>query len=206
MIVKKVVFAIGHFFGDIGRAFKYNPSIIAGLFIAVPGILIGLFINIHYYVSTQVLTATADIHEYWATLGVTLTQPVENDFSSAVLFIMMIAGCLNIFTAVNTANKKNLGSAVTSLILTIIIIITGSMWARYIYNTNFYANNSPISGGLSYWPGKEGFDLLTFSNEAAGTNLGIKSLFCVYASMVSSAIGTVLAFIYRNKFYKKEKF
>ena len=93
---------------DFIASFRYNNMKLAGWLIALPGIFIGFFLQWHapvvknlaftYSVYDEVLDATVD------------KSYIPFDYTGIALFILMLAGILNIFGAASVIGKKNLGS------------------------------------------------------------------------------------------------
>lgn len=111
-------------------------------------------------------------------------------FSGFYMFMLVLFGCINIFNGVTVISKKNLSSIIISIICSLVIVVFGILW---IYSI-FYSYNLATSGKV---------ELL--QKYTLGVN-EITSMICVILSMICSTVGCVLAFIFRDKNYKKVKF
>ena len=146
---------------DFRRAISENPNIIWFFLVALPGIFIGLFLTQHINAS-KALTA---------------------DYSQAgiEIFIMELAGCLNIVWGFSIMKKRNLKSSIYATITTAIIVLCGILWI-----SNFFASKT-------VW-----VDTNKFRGDA------VVSTICVIISMVCPVVGTICSFFTRNKNYKKD--
>lgn len=146
---------------DLRRDISENPNIIWFILVALPGIFIGLFLTQHINAS-KALTA-------------------EYSQAGIEIFIMELAGCLNIVWGFSIMKKRNLKSSIYATITTAIIVVCGVLWI-----SNFY-----LSGRV-------------WINDNKFRGDAVVSMICVIISMVSPVIGTVCSFFTRNKNYKKE--
>lgn len=129
---------------DFFTSFKYNNMKLAGFLVAVPGVFIGFFMGLHAGLVNDItydIFAVGDAKDYLATYKFTF------DFSSLSLFILMLFGILNIFTAVTMMGKKNLGSVIVASITTLGIIVAGSLYffavLSYLEGVQLYRNGGP---------------------------------------------------------------
>ena len=128
----KVLKMIGHYLKDVflnfKESFKYNNMKLPALIIAIPGLLLGFFLNFHYNVVVQ------------------LTFPYSFDFSAIVLFALMLIGILNIFSAVTMSGKKNKKSVILATVMSIFIVIFGLL---YLYEIIYFIS-LVYSGELAF--------------------------------------------------------
>ncbi len=173
---------------DFIASFRYNNMKLAGWLIAVPGIFIGFFLQWHAPAVKQM----AFDRTVWddATSSLIKTSYIGFDYTGIALFILMLAGILNIFGAASVIGKKNLGSVVKATIFTGIIVIAGG---AYLFAIFFY--QSLISKG-SINTGIENFSIW------GDTNF-IMSIISIIISMVSAIAGCVLGFIKYDRTYEK---
>lgn len=120
-------------------------------------------------------------------IGFLLDYEIDSIYSLGVkkaaisMFILVLVGYINIFEAAQLIKNKNLGTCIIVAVLTAVIAVSGIIYITDIINvTNDY-----------------GYDL---------TDVNIKSFITVGVSVVLSIVGCVLAFIWRDKNYKKDKF
>lgn len=148
---------------NIARSISDNPSIIWALLLAVPGVFIGLFLTNHIRASYS------------------LTE--DYNYSGIMLFIMELAGCINIATAFSVKGKRNIKSSVYASIGTAIIAASGIYWV---------------------------YCLLTCDNVWVKDSLyrkdAVISVICISISVVTPIIGAIGSFFTRNKNYVKETF
>jgi hypothetical protein len=109
------------------------------------------------------------------------------DFTSIVLFVLMLFGILNIFGSAALSSQKNLGSVIRLTITSSVIVIAGVL---YLVSVFVYINGC-TSGALSP---EGGFEL--------DVNF-IISIISVIISMLSVMAGCVLAFINYDRTYEK---
>ena len=144
---------------DLKRSISENPGIICFLLVALPGIFIGLFLSQH--------------------VNACNIFPKEDGIVGLELFIMELAGCLNMVWGFSIMKKRNLKSSIYATITTAIMVVCGVLWVR-----SFLKYNGP-------WPADFKSDIIT-------------SIVCVIISMVTPVIGTIGSFFTRNKNYKKD--
>lgn len=120
-------------------------------------------------------------------IGFLLDYEIDSIYSLGVkkaaisMFILVLVGYINIFEAAQLIKNKNFGTCIIVAVLTAVIAVSGIIYITDIINvTNDY-----------------GYDL---------TDVNIKSFITVGVSVVLSIVGCVLAFIWRDKNYKKDKF
>ena len=176
---------LGNIWYDFRTSFKYNNMKLAGLLVAVPGVFLGFFLGFHGEVVTKMsfVTKTYDPITDEMIEG-TLLKPF--DFSGIVLFLMVLFGILNIFTAVTMSGKKNLGSVVLATITTAAIVICGGL---YLYTIFYYT--SLLSSGK-----------VTATTEFYDINF-IMSVVSVIISIVTSVAGIIIGFIRYDRTYEK---
>lgn len=170
---------------DFVTSFKYNNMKLPGLLIAVPGVFIGFFLNFHAPVVKQMSFIYSEFNpETWETIN---GNYLGFDYTGIVLFVLMLFGILNIFTAASVMGKKNLGSVVMALLSSVVIVICGILYifAIFFYRSLVIEGKIVIDGGWSW-------------------NINyIMAIFSVALSMISSIVGIILAFIYYDRTYEK---
>ena len=173
---------------DFIASFRYNNMKLAGWLIAVPGIFIGFFLQWHAPAVKQMAFEHAGIidGEY------TKINELGFDYTGAVLFVLMLAGILNIFGAAAVMGKKNLGSVVRATIFTSIIVICGAM---YLYAMIFY-NSLVQNGTIKVNTTGEAWSIWSDTNF-------VMSFISIVVSMVSAIAGCILGFIKYDRTYEK---
>ena len=173
---------------DFIASFKYNDMKLAGWLIAVPGIFIGFFLQWHAPTVKQLA------FNYSTVVGedIVTKSYIGFDFTGIALFVLMLAGILNIFGAASVMGKKNLGSVVRATIFTGIIVIMG---AAYLFAIFFY--NSLVQKG----------DIVVTTDGTSwsiwqDTNF-IMSIISIIISMVAPVVGCILGFIKYDRTYEK---
>ena len=131
-------------FYDFFTSFKYNNMKLAGYLVAVPGVFIGFFMGLHANLVngiTYAIFKVGDADEFLA------NYKFSFDFSSLSLFMMMLFGILNIFTAAQMMGKKNLGSVVVATITTVGILVSGALYiyaiVSYLQGVALYREGGP---------------------------------------------------------------
>ncbi len=173
---------------DFIASFRYNNMKLAGWLIALPGIFIGFFLQWHapvvknlaftYSVYDEVLDTTVD------------KSYIPFDYTGIALFILMLAGILNIFGAASVIGKKNLGSVVRATIFSAIIVIAG---IAYLYAIFFYqslVDQHKINTGV------ENFSIWSNTDY-------LMSIISIILSMASAIAGCILGFIKYDRTYEK---
>lgn len=180
-VFKKALKSLGKYFKEVWlnflEGFRYNNLKLASILVAIPGVFIGFFLGFH-----------ADCVNY---IDFSLDATGTNfyvfsfDFSAMCLFILMLAGILNIFSAVSLSNKKNLGSVIKCLFGTTIIVIAGIMYLVCVFTfmdaVNSGAKNVDLTFDAKWWI----------------------SIMSIIVSMATSIAGTVLGFIRYDRTYEK---
>lgn len=163
--VNKILKPFGQYLKNVGydlkRDISENVNIIWFLLIALPGIFIGLFLSQH------INAAKALTEEY--------------SWSGFEIFIMELAGCLNIVWGFNVMKKKNLKSVIFALVTTAIIDICGILWV-----VNFFSCET------------------VFTSENLFISDAILSIVCILISVVAPTIGSIAAIFTRDKKYNKK--
>lgn len=179
---------LGNVWYDFRTSFKYNNMKLPGLLIAVPGIFLGFFLGWHgEVVGKLAYNAKGTIDDAGNLIaGESYLKPF--DFSGIVLFLMILFGILNIFTAVSVSSKKNLGSVILATITTSLIFICGIL---YIFAVFFYLDL--VGKGLV----KPSADTIIQDVDL------IMSLASVIVSMLTSVAGVVIGFIRYDRTYEK---
>ena len=159
------------------ESFKYNNCKLAALLTAVPGVFLGFFLIFHSQV-VKVISFDMPGNNYYV---------FSFDFTSIVLFVLMLFGILNIFGSAALSSKKNLGSVIRLTITSSVIVIAGAL---YLVSVFVYINGC-TTGALAP---EGGFEL--------DANF-IISIISVIISMLSVMAGCVLAFINYDRTYEK---
>lgn len=156
---------LGNYFKGVGkdmkRSIQDNPSIIWALLLMVPGIFIGLFLESHVRAS-YALTS-------------------DYNFSGLMIFIMLLAGCLNIVCGFKVKSTRSLKSSVLASICTAVIVFSGSFWIYCLISCDHVWD-----GTHSYAP-----DAVT-------------SIICIAISIIAPLVGAIASFFTRDKNYKKD--
>lgn len=160
------VFYIANIFVDFGKSCKRNPSKIAGLLIAIPGILIGFLLGVH-------IPAVAGT--------------IRLKYANVCLFAMVLLGAVNIFNAASVIGKRNLGSAIVTTIVTALIIFCGIVYIVEFFNSISYMTDPSRAGTY------------TVPSEA------YQSIIAVILSLLCCIAGNVLAFVFRDVTYEKDR-
>ena len=175
---------------DFIASFRYNNMKLAGWLIAVPGIFIGFFLKWHAPAVKQMtfVYSTLD-EESFKQINV---NAIGFDYTGIILFVLMLAGILNIFGAASVIGKKNLGSVVRATVFTGIIVICGALYLYAMFLFNSLVQNGTInvktdSGTWNIW---------------SDTNF-LVSMISIIVSMVTSIVGCVLGFIKYDRTYEK---
>lgn len=187
----KILKYIGQYFKNIGfdivSSFKYNRMKLAGLLVAVPGIFLGFFLTYHIPVVNSLAFTVIK------TQGTqTITTVYFPDISAIILFLLVLFGILNLFTAFSMMSKKNLGSVISATVTTAIILITGCIYLYmvFLYKSLVDADLIKLAGGAKFeW----------------SMNY-IMSVGSVVISMVCSVAGIILGYIKYDRNYKKVNF
>ena len=187
--IKKVLLMfwqyIKNVFYDFFTSFKYNNMKLAGYLIAVPGVFIGFFLNFHAPVVKQMTFAWTEFNEVtWETVS---GNYLGFDYTGIVLFVLMLFGILNIFTAASVMGKKNLGSVVIATLSSAVVIICGIL---YIFAIFFF--HSLVMDGK-----------IKLDVEWSWNINYIMAILSVGLSMISSIVGIILAFINYDRTYEK---
>ncbi len=177
-------------FLDFISSFKYNNMKLAAILVAVPGVFLGFFLRFHATVVNQISFDTGK-KVIEIVNGVEVEKAVLHvvpfDFTGIVLFMLMLFGILNIFSAVTMSGKKNLGSVVICTISTAVIVIAGALYMFALFT---------FLGGVDSGAIR--------MNKAVNVDSNwIISIASVIVSMVTSIIGCVLGFINYDRTYEK---
>lgn len=164
-ILNHLLKPLGQYFKNIGydlkRDISENPNIIWFLLIALPGIFIGLFLTQHIN-AAKALTS-------------------DYSWSGFQIFVMELAGCLNIVFGFSVMKKRNLKSSIYTSICTAVIVVCGILWI-----SNFLRCEGVFSIDNDY------------------TNDAVLSIICVAISVICPLIGVIASFFTINKNYKKD--
>ncbi len=146
---------------DIKRSVSENPNTIFGILLMIPAILIGFMLSTHISASQNL--------------------PVEAKFNGLYMFILEMAGCLNVVWGFAIMKKRNLKSSIYATVTTLIITVCGILW---------------ISDFLKY----------SINGEAVinASSTCLQSVICVAISLVCAIAGTIASFFFINKNYKKD--
>lgn len=106
---------------------------------------------------------------------------IEVTYAPFCMFVLVLCGMINIFEASGIISKKNFSSILIATILSAFITLTGVLFIVDVLNGNKEADE-----GIS------------------GQNIG--SFFTIGISIVSSIVGCVIAWIHRDREYKRDKF
>ena len=175
------------------ESFKYNNMKLAAILVAIPGLLLGFFLSFHYNVVIK-LSYEVAVRDYDTMQIIRYQAPgMPFDYSGIILFVLMLFGILNIFSAVSMSGKKNKKSVILATVLTGVIVVAGVMYLYSLFYCLFLVN-SPAD--YTYHINIDGF----------GVNADfVMSCFSVIGSMVSSIAGCILGFIRYDRNYKEVK-
>lgn len=174
-----------NFFLGIVQSFQYNRMKLPGLLVAVPGIFLGFFLKFH---STVVLGVTFSGKATYDPVTDSIVQEVlikPFDFMGISMFLLVLLGILNLFTAASMMSKKNLGSVVVSTITTALILISGILYFYCIIHYFNLKNSGQVSASFGMCS-----DLIV-------------SMITVGISMVTSLVGVILGYIFYDRTYEK---
>lgn len=146
---------------DIKRAVQENPNNIFGILMMVPAILIGFMLSTHISAS-RLLPATVK-------------------YNGLYMFILEMAGCLNVVWGFAIMKKRNLKSSIYGAITTAIITLCGLLWILDF-------TNNEVAGEM----------VLTYDFVC------MESVICVAISLVCALGGCIASFFFIDKNYKKE--
>ena len=173
---------------DFIASFRYNNMKLAGWLIAVPGIFIGFFLQWHAPVVKQL---AFNYSVYSEELDELVAESyIGFDFTGIALFILMLAGILNIFGAAAVMSKKNLGSVVRATIFTGIVTITGALYLYAIFFYNDLVKSGKINAGIEDW-------------KLMGDTKFVLAIISIVVSILCSVLGCVLGFIKYDRTYEK---
>lgn len=203
---------------DFVVSFKYNNMKLPAILVAIPGILLGFFLKWHAPVVRELVFEQANNQFY---------KGFSFDYSGMVLFILMLFGILNIFTAVSMSGKKNLGSVVLSTICTSVIVICGILYLVAVFTFFEGVNEYRVAYDQTYAEELArqialGIDEKTAITAAESfakaecSSIGISSnkvitfnsnyiisVVSIIISMTSAVAGCVLGFIFYDRTYEK---
>ncbi len=173
-------------FLNFKESFKYNNMKLPALLVAVPGILLGFFLNFHYTVVVQLSYSYVTFDPETMDMVTLNYSGMPFDYSGIVLFVLMLIGILNIFSAVSMSGKKNKKSVVLATILTSLILVLGALYIYAIVYFLTLVNNGSIK-------------LPDFSFDI---NF-VMAFVSIIGSIVVSIIGVVLGFMRYDRNYKE---
>ena len=211
--------SVGDAFKVIGRyfktvflgfidSFKYNNMKLAAILTALPGLLIGFFLVAHANTVNQ-MTFFYQFKNYQTMEAYNKMYPgMAFDATAISIFLLMLFGILNIFTAVGMSGKKNLGSVVTATVFTTLMLILSAyyLYAIFYYKTISNPDNAIhvqtgiTATGQEIWEDK-------YVNNPTGlaifNNYYLASVISILISDVFAVAGVVLGFIHYDRTYEK---
>lgn len=149
---------------DFAGSIKRNPSKGAGLLIASTGVFIGFLLVFHI----------AALYE--------LSGSIKTGYFC--LFVLVMGGSVNIFSASNIIKKRSLGSSIMATIVTTIVVLAGIFYILDII---------------------KGMDYNDQHNLAIDYNCYV-SIATAILSMLLSVAGVVLSYIFFDHTYEREKY
>ncbi len=192
-------------------SFKYNPSKIATIILLIPCIVLGFCLTFHFTASKAFVTYNSTIQyvritngeitvpDWFVASSATADRAKEYAQSIAVslhsgfqLFALMVLGAVMMFVAMNVSSKRNLGSSIQATLCTAAIILFGIFWIMNFTRTNYIYNVAKYTE-------------LQGTKYSITSSANMVSIICVIVAMISSVVGTILSYIFRDKTYKKEK-
>ncbi len=153
---------------DLKRDVSENPNIIFGLCLMIPAVLVGFMLSTH-------ITASGN-----------LTNDYNN--SGFQMFVLEMAGCLNVVWGFGIIKKRNLKSSIFALITTAILVTCGILWCRAFVTCKYPDPNDDTV-------------IVTAFEKFSSCKVSFVS---VIISCAFAVIGTIGSFFFRNKNYKKE--
>ncbi len=114
-------------------------------------------------------------------LEIDTVYPLDVKVAPVCMFILVICGCINIFEASGVIKYRNLKTIIIAGVLSLVIFAAG-----LVYIIEVIQKSDDINRELN--------------------TTNIESFITVGISMVCGIIGTIIAFIFRDKNYKKDKF
>ena len=176
---------------DFFTSFKFNNMKLPGWLIALPGVLIGFFLMFH---APVIKSFAWNADEFVPGEGIVEVSYLDFDYSGIVVFLLMLFGILNIFTAASVMKKKNLGSVIVATITTLVIVVCGVLYLYLIFYYQSLVNSGTIT--------------VLDNNHNPVTELNfdtkyIMSILSIVISMVSSVVGVILGFIFYDRTYEK---
>lgn len=206
-------------FGSFIDGFKYNNMKLPAILVAIPGLLIGFFLVLHYNTISQ-LSFTFQQYNIKEFKVFTYYFPgVPFDATAISIFLIMLFGILNVFNALSMSGKKNLGSVVIATVFTALMILLS---VYYVYCVLYYksiayetleeAKAAGANAGVYIETAKNQFGEVDYIgknvyqiNAKLGdfTSSYIASITSVIVCDVISVVGVVLGFIYYDRTYEK---
>lgn len=209
-------------FGGFIDGFKYNSMKLPALLVAIPGLLIGFFLVLHYNTISQLSYTFQEYNIQDFKIYTYYFPGVPFDATAISIFLIMLFGILNVFNALSMSGKKNLGSVVTATVFTAIMIILS---IYYVYCVLYYKS-------IAYTSSDEIKSLIAAGEnpgvyiDSARNDLGeldyigryvyqinpqlekftssyIASITSIIVCDVISVVGVVLGFIYYDRTYEK---
>ena len=153
---------------DFKRDISENPNIIFGICLMIPAILIGFMLSTHIKASFF--------------LG--------KDYTSTgfQMFVLEMAGCLNVVFGFGIIKKRNLKSSIFATICTAILVTCGVLWCKAFISSKLpEPNNSEV--------------IISALNADSDCMI---SFISVIISCLLAVAGTIGSFFFINKNYKKE--
>lgn len=185
-------------FKSLIESFQYNKMKLPALLLAIGGVLIGLTLSVHAATIKQLTfvysTASAD----GLTKTTQLLPGMPYDYTGIVVFLLMLLGIINIFIALNFSSKQNIGSVVTGLAITLVMI---GLTAAYIYAIFYFRDavnvGVDVNGTLvKLEMAGEGY-LVNFDQNY------MTSIIIICVSDGLSVLACILGFINHNPAYEK---
>lgn len=167
---KRAVSSLKKYFKNIGydikRSIQENPDIICGLFLMVPAVLIGFMLSTHISASFY----------------------LSSDYKSTgfQMFVLEMAGCLNVVWAFGIIKRRNLKSSIWAVICTAILVVCGFLWCKAFISSKLTNDAGELVSALS-------------SHSDC-----VISFITVIISCAFAVLGTVGSFFFIDKNYKKE--
>ena len=173
-----------NFWLGIVQSFQYNKMKLPGLLIAVPGVFLGFFLKFHNTVVNGISFKSAGLDPTTGLITqIDLIKPF--DFMGLSVFLLVLLGLLNIFTAASVMSKKNLGSVVAATITSSLIVISAALYFYAIIYYFVLKSNGTINSDFY------------FNTDC------VVSISAVAISVICSVVGIVLGFINYDRTYEK---
>ncbi len=166
---------------------QMKPGFKKGLYVLIMYFAI-LFVDIHASFRRSpakygafLIAAPGIFIGFFLNFEIDTIYPLTARWAAFCMFVLVLCGCVNIFEAFEINKNRDLKSIIIAGLIALLIAVCGIV---YIVDVN-----------------------KAIKDQGASINsTNIKSFICVGLSSVLGLIGVLIAFIFRDKNYKKDKF